>query len=161
MLLRATWSTILRYPLVERLDPRMSLWELGGTAKDALGRSASQCLVREWLWDFVLPELRKPFLDIPPGCLTCPPFDLIEIYLLGGVVRETLSLAYELERKNVERNKEMDERPVLDALTRGLRSGAEALAKDLRASLDRSRALPAGLEKGLRLPTSDDFFGRR
>ena len=58
----ATW----RDPLI-MLDPKiLPPWILGGMAKDALGQFAPQCIVRQWLIDFVTPRVLDQVRVINP-----------------------------------------------------------------------------------------------
>ena len=143
MFLRATWGVVLRYPLIERLSPKQPIWELGGTAHDAIGRRASQCVVTSWLWDLFPFELIDIFADglkpRPDPCLTCPPFELVERYVLGGITREMLTLAYQLDDGNIDPQREVDERQVLDLFFSGAKSGVDELLEQYRASLENSQ----------------------
>jgi hypothetical protein len=139
MFFRATWGGILRYPAVERLHARLPLWELGESARDAIGRRAGQCTLRRWIIDIVLTERFRDMFRVPPfpepnPCLTCPPFELLEIYLMGGVTRELLKLAYSIEDTG-----KVDEAQVATTLATGLRAGVTELTRDFRESLGRAR----------------------
>ncbi|MGB3182696.1 MAG: hypothetical protein WBB45_14995 [Cyclobacteriaceae bacterium] len=95
------WNYVHRYPAVERLNPKLSIVELGVTAKDALGRIAGQCQLREWLRPEI-PELEGIWRDFNDGCLTCPPDDLLDIFVLGSITRQLLELSYSIQEKNME-----------------------------------------------------------
>ncbi|MCY7350989.1 MAG: hypothetical protein LH606_10010 [Cytophagaceae bacterium] len=143
MLKRATWGIVLRYPLIERLDPKMPIWELGGTAYDALGQRAGQCIMSGWLLEVLPRDLLKIF-DVPPfpepnPCLTCPPFELIERYVLGGITRELLELGYKMDDGAVDEKREMDERSVTEAFNQGAARGIGEVLKGLESSLQSTR----------------------
>ena len=143
MFLKATWGIVLRYPLVERLTPAMALWELGGTAIDAIGRRTNKCVVSRWIFDLFPLEIQElfrvePFPE-PEPCLTCPPFDLIEQIIMGGITREMLRLAYLAVDKGYGQDREMDEKLVLRAFNEGARAGVEALGVSLRKSAESSQ----------------------
>lgn len=139
MFKRATWGMVLRYPLLERLSPKMPIWELGGTAYDALGLRASQCIISRWVLDVLPLELPKlfqvaPFPE-PNPCLTCPPFELIEQYVLGGITRELLELGYKMDDGAVDEKREMNEETITEAFNVGARRGVDELLKELDKSL--------------------------
>lgn len=137
MFFRATWGGILRYPAVERLHPSLAIWELGGSARDAIGRRAGQCTLTRWILDILPPKVREVFeipIPDPNPCLTCPPLELIEIYVMGGITRELLSLAYSLEDSD-----RVDEAVVSKAFVKGMRTGTRELTSALRRSQARSR----------------------
>lgn len=143
MLKRATWGIILRYPLIERLDPKMPIWELGGTAYDALGQRAGQCVMSRWLLEILPRDLLKVFeispFPEPDPCLTCPPFELIERYILGGITRELLELGYKMDDGASDEQREMDEQAVTAAFNRGAAIGVEAVLKGLESSIQSTR----------------------
>ncbi|MBX3359234.1 MAG: hypothetical protein KF745_12500 [Phycisphaeraceae bacterium] len=145
MLARSMWKWILRYPAVERLSSRMPIWELGQTAKDAIGRNAGQCLISSWIRDFLVPDLHQLFElpdlipDPPPNpCLTCPPWDLVEIYVLGGITRTLLELAYKVQDGPSSPNEQMSDELVVKTMLRGSQTGGRALVDAYRKSLTQS-----------------------
>lgn len=135
---RALWGVIIRYPLVERLSPKLSIWDLGITARDVIGRLAGQCTIREWI-GFDLPILVQkawPRIPLPDPCLTCPPGEVLDIYVLGGIVREMLTLGYASEAKG-----RVEETEVMAAQKAGALAGMKELQSDLRKSLERTSGL--------------------
>lgn len=134
MFFRATWGGVIRYPLVERLDPSLPIWELGQAARDAIGRRAGQCTLSYWVKKIFPVEVVEIFEPRPDPCLTCPPFDLLEVFTLGGIAREMLRLAYDVEIRG-----EVNEKSVAAAFVRGAAAGGEELAKSYAESMDRSR----------------------
>jgi hypothetical protein len=78
----------------------------------------------------------------PDPCLTCPPLDVIENHLLGGVVRATMDVVRPV-RDAIERG----ERPEVDlegferAWLGGAANGYAELAATLERSLRQTRAL--------------------
>ena len=84
--------------LIREFDPmhfsvQDSIWRLGINAKDVLGRTASQCTATEWILIY-LPPLREKFKlpDLKGPCLTCPPPEIFEIAILGGIMKEFVPL---------------------------------------------------------------------
>ena len=140
---RATWRITMLYPLVEQLDVRMPLWELGGFALDAIGRASGPCTVRTWLFDRLVPTWREPFfIPRPDPCLTCPPIDVLERLLMGGLVRELILLA----NKHQDREGGVDEVDAAHAATRGLELGAREFTKMLEASNKKTLELAKQLQ---------------
>lgn len=100
MLKGLVWYYVFRYPAVERLNPKLSILELGVTARDALGRVAGQCNLTSWIFEILPVEFDLAFTrlnkKLPEQCLTCPPEELLEIYILGHITRNYLELSYKL-----------------------------------------------------------------
>jgi hypothetical protein len=138
MFFRATWGGILRYPLIERLRVDLPLWELGGSARDAIGRRAGQCTLTQWIFDLLPIRIREMFevrpIPDPNPCLTCPPFELLELYVMGGVTRELLKLAYSIEDSG-----KVEETAVARSFAAGMKSGMQELTHALHGSLARTR----------------------
>lgn len=138
MFFRATWGGILRYPAVERFHPGTAIWELGQVASDAIGRRAGQCTLTRWVIDIIPRQVRElfeiPTIPEPNPCLTCPPFELLEIYVMGGVAQELLKLAYSLEDQE-----EVNESLIAKTFVSGLKSGVKELTKAIRVSQARSQ----------------------
>ena len=89
-----TWNSLFTVQGMQELGPMVRPFLIGPTAKDVIGRRASKCTIRQWTWDFLLPELyiwwRERIND--PVCLTCPPFEILELGALGVLVQEMLPL---------------------------------------------------------------------
>ncbi len=135
MFMRATWGIICRYPLAEQLSPRLPIWQLGAFARDAIGRRASQCSMRQWLlpwfpvWrEFMYADLEKIEKIRPP--IAKPNWDVFETYVIGGITREMLELGLKLGEKGDEVKAKM----VAESMTRGLKIGSEAFAEDFAGS---------------------------
>jgi hypothetical protein len=153
MALRAVWGGVLRYPATERLDPKLPVWELGRDARDAIGRRATQCTLSEWILD-VFPaleiDLRERFKPRPDPCLTCPPWELFEVFALGGATRQLLELSRKVEDLGSGREGEtIDEEIVADAFVRGVRSGVGEALERLPASLQETGELVESLSRVL------------
>lgn len=127
MFQRATWGSLFIYPLIEELHPRLPIWKLGEYARDAIGRRASQCTLINWI-DILLPreiiEVFRPRKPLPDPCLTCPPFELLEIFTLGGIVRELLPLAQQALRDG-----KVADRAVAKAIAKGIAAGMSSLVE--------------------------------
>jgi hypothetical protein len=156
MFTRATWGVVIRYPLIERLHPLLPIWELGGVARDAIGLRASQCTVSRWIFDIYIPKLVDIFKFRPDPCLSCPPFELVERYILGAITREMLTIAYELEKRE-KPDQEMDLKPVQEAFVRGVEIGTKELVTALNRSLEDGRKLVEELAPLLEQNRIKDF----
>jgi len=105
----AFW-TVLANPSFEELTLDTPIFTLGGQAIDILGRATSDCLVTDWLLEFIprpihdLFRPRKPF-PIPDPCWSCPPEELISQAVMGGVIRELLPYRDKLIEKSWGRKK--------------------------------------------------------
>jgi hypothetical protein len=133
-----------------------SLPELGRALSKHLYRRVGPCWTRNWVLDLVLeidPKLhdmlRREYLletlppkDIPkpgPVCLSCPPWDIFEAHVLGGIVRNSIKQ----HRPQVEQftaqkalefrfNEKEDDALLLDGVRAGLQSFDQTLQQDMK-----------------------------
>lgn len=161
MFLRATWGAVHRYHLVENLDLRIPLWELGGFARDVIGRRAGQCTIREWLFPLFPPEIlelveprRDPKLPVPDPCLSCPPFEAFELMALGGIAREMMALS---QNARIEKAK-ITEKAVAKCLAKGLNTGISELTKRFEQSQVDARRLSKELARIASLDVDPQAF---
>lgn len=156
MFMRATWGIFVRYPLAEQLSSRLPIWELGGYARDAIGRRASQCTLTEWLLPHIPVKVIDQFrIPKPDPCLTCPPWDVIEIYALGGVMRELLALSEKLLPKD----EMLQETQVATAMATGLNSGLAELSNTLQRSIRHTQATFKELAPLMKIDINAERFG--
>lgn len=93
------WEVLVlhfEYPGIREINPKTPLYEVGIVARNFLYKKYGAC----WVYQLVVhnlcrvhpklcllyERLHNPFREFnPPGpvCLTCPPFDIIEVILLG------------------------------------------------------------------------------
>jgi hypothetical protein len=140
MLTRATWGITQRYPAIERLSPRLPIPHLGEVAIDALGRRASQCTVSLWIRDFFIGrEVQAQLEPGPEPCLTCPTVETLEKYIVGGMTRQLLTLAYDLETRTEEADEEALERRVREGMKVGLDEGWNEFVADYGRSVEMNR----------------------
>ena len=105
-----TWCPLLvsrfeYFGLKERtLD--MPLLDLGRLHIEYLWPRLGPCWVREWIWDGLFEIDRDIFRWLeekikprPWPCLTCPPIELIEAAVMGGVVKSLFADERELNDK--------------------------------------------------------------
>jgi len=148
MFMRATWGFVVRYPMAEIISPRLPLWELGGFARDAIGRRASQCTAYSW----ILPHFEewRPLLIHDPEeiahkvpDLATPGWDAFETYVLGGITRQMLELGY----AGSEKEGAVDEKHVAEAMAKGMALGAKAFMNDVRESQRAAEAKLGAVER--------------
>lgn len=136
------WGYLVREFDPMRFSVQDSIWRLGISAKDTLGRDASQCTGTEWIFVF-LPPLREKFRlpDLGGPCLTCPPFEVFEIAILGGIMKELIPLVekYRLT-ENFERQF-INPKQISKAISRGIENGHKELLKTLKESIGRTQKL--------------------
>lgn len=145
MLKGLLWGYVVQYPAVERLSLKMPILELGVTARDALGRVAGQCNVSAWIFEALPVEVYEVFRSFnklqPNVCLTCPPEELLEIYILGAAGRNLLELAYKVQ--DTSNGDEKGQKVVTEELDKRVRSGIEEgfqlMLKDYDKSLSLTR----------------------
>jgi hypothetical protein len=155
MFTHATWNAVIRYPLNEQMSPLMPIWVLGETARDAIGRRAGQCTITQWIWRFFPIEVVEIFRPRPNPCLTCPPFDAVEIFTLGGIVREMLTLAYDSRDGKAS----VDEKSLAQAMANGISRGLKELLTLQQRSLEQAPAHLKTLSKVLKvLPEAETFM---
>jgi hypothetical protein len=154
MFTHALWHAVIRYPLIEQLSPNTALWELGVTAKDAIGRRAGQCVIQDWIWPIFPLDVVEIFKPRPDPCLTCPPFESIEIFTLGGIVREMLTLAY----ANRAGKAQVDEKTLAQSMAKGISNGLNELVTLQQKSLEQAPSHLKKLSQVLKvLPTAENF----
>ena len=130
MLTAATWGVLMGAGQMQ-FPPGASIWELGGRARDVIGRTASQCTVRMWT-NVVLDSTAFRSIEPPEPCLTCPPWEVFEHAMLGGIAKQMLEIAFPYQKQVA-----IGERPVPDpdaiagAVREGVRLGHRELVRSL------------------------------
>jgi hypothetical protein len=159
MFMRATWGFVMRYPMAELVSPKMPIWKLGGFARDAIGRGASQCTLYQWIiphfeaWRPHLPHFPEPEEKFVPD-LTSPNWEAFETYVLGGLTREMLTVALAIN----EQGGKIDEKLVTNAMAKGLSTGASAFAADVTASQRKTDAMLKSLSAVTEVKFSAKLF---
>ena len=139
MFMRATWGFVVRYPLAEALSPKLPVWELGGYAKDAIGRRASQCVTYGWLRP-IFPDLVRRFeLEVDwekqtVPRLGSPSWEAFETIVLGGITRAMLEVAYDFDSEKGE----MSDEVVAKAMAKGLTGGVKEFDSLLQESREQA-----------------------
>lgn len=155
MMTRATWTTVVRYPLAEQLELNTPIWELGRFTQNALARLGGPCAMTDWLLDLFPIKLVERFIPRPDPCLSCPSIEAIEVFALGGVVREMLSLAYEAR----EGKDKIDTKHLAQAMSKGMQAGLSEFItlhkQSWQQAEQRIKPLAAALAE---LPKAADFM---
>lgn len=106
-----TLATHLSYAGAQEFRTSASLFDLGQTFHAYLRRRYGPCWVTQWTWDRLRlvdddlwSRLRerlfwKEGVPFPKGdpCLSCPPFELLEWAVLGGLVRASFDVVAEIK----------------------------------------------------------------
>lgn len=153
------YCAIWDYLVVEydpmRFSHKDSIWDLGVQAKDVLGRIASNCLTSEWILDFIIPELWEE-VRFPPGpspCLSCPPFEAIEIPILGGIMKNLLPLVEDYRKNGEFKRIKINRKKIMNSAIKGIVDGQKEYLNTFRNSFKRSNLLIKQLEKGFKSPS--------
>jgi hypothetical protein len=138
----AWWPALWSAGLVQ-LDVRTPLSVLGGTAWDALGRHAPQCVVFGWIWDLVPIEAQKYWLELLNRPDAPPP---VHEYLAGVATRE---LIRRFEAGPDSRpGRAPDEEAFHEVLRGAAVTALEELTENRSAELDQLRELTDRARKG-------------
>lgn len=158
MLSSWVWDFVVREFDPMRFSIHDSIWRLGIVARDVLGRRASQCTATEWIFIHI-PPLREKFKipDLGGPCLTCPPFEVFEIAILGGIVRELVPLVEKYRLSEHHTRKLINTKEIGEAVSRGIVKGHEELLTTLKESIARTEGLLRVATKALRQPDAKLF----
>ena len=143
---RCWWEILFAHfePIaIEELHPQATIRELGSTLHTLIAHRHGPCTVREWVFDWICefhPALCRGLTERfrvpePAGCLTCPPIELVEQVILGGMVDGTRDLAAKV-RAIAEAGEplELDVEEVAAAAN----DGAQRALEELRTQVARS-----------------------
>ena len=159
MFMRATWGIVMRYPMAELVSPKMHIWELGGFARDAIGRKASRCTMYSWIiphfeqWREFLPLDPDDLVKLTPELVT-PNWEAFETYVLGGITREMLEVGYKLDS----RRKGVDDDEVAAAMAKGLSSGAASFMSDVSDSQKRAQKMTRSFSRFVEAEVKAESF---
>ena len=155
-----------QYVGLEEFDERTPLPELGLALSRHLRRHMGPCWVRNWVLDLVLeidPRLhellRRDYLleTVPPKapprpepvCLSCPPWDVLEAHVLGGIVRHSLKQNQPLLEQFIAQKTpsfRFDDKEDDAVLLDGVREGLESFDQNLQQDMKQLRPLLAALK---------------
>jgi len=139
MLRSTAFLSVLTSRAVEDLVLTDSVWNLGATAFDILGRRTSDCLVHDWVISLLDPVLVDAFdLPFPEPCWSCPPLDLLEQAVLGGITQNMLKLRKKLHVGYAEPDAEIEipTEVLREALASGADAGIAAFREAVHANLE-------------------------
>ena len=151
-------ATHLSYAGLQEYRPHASVFDLGQTLHTHLIRHYGPCWVTQWVWDHLRivdedlwSRLRerlfwKDGIPFPKGdpCLSCPPFDLLEWAVLGGVVRagfETVAELRDMAHKGAKLDTQVEPERLVKLQLSGVADGAKAFREALTASAKDLQAL--------------------
>lgn len=141
MLTYAVFWSIGTNLATEHYDGGMPSWELGESARDILGQSVNKCILLGWLRPLIpLPFRERLEFPLPDPCLTCPPFELIESAVLGGMIKTMLPEYQRLiASKLAGKTEKVDIKAVISGVEKGGAVGLTELQKHWTASLEHAR----------------------
>jgi hypothetical protein len=150
MLAAATWGVVVGSGPME-FPPTASIFQLGERARDVIGRTATQCTIREWIdlfFDFVVFE---PIRIEPDPCLTCPPWEAFETAIIGGIAKRMVDVAFPMQQEmSFGRRTIPNPKEIASAASEGARLGHRELVRLLgggRARSDISRAVSKSFKR--------------
>ena len=144
----------------QEYNRKASTLDLGVVVHSHLARYLGPCWVSRWLidnihivdddlWAWLKEKLfwKKGFPGPGGPCLSCPPFEVLEIVALGGLVRATFAVADEVKAavaRGEERALKLDvedlEKLQLEGMREGLREFRTRLARDMEELQPLARA---------------------
>jgi hypothetical protein len=135
----------------QEYSPRLNVFDLGKPLHAELIRYYGPCWVTSWVFDHIrlvdadfwawLKDrlFWKHGIPVPGGdpCLSCPSFELIEIAVLGGLVRASFPIADEI-KAHVAKNGDKPVRMQPDTLVKNQLEGVKIGLKEFRGALAKS-----------------------
>jgi hypothetical protein len=102
-------TSFYSYPGIEEFNPKADILELGFTFQSFLLKWYGPCWITQFVFDFIgqidiklcerliekyltIPLPKRPLPPLPTPCLTCPPPEMLEAAILGGIVRSVAEL---------------------------------------------------------------------
>ncbi len=139
MLSVAAWNSLFTIRAQQEFTRAIPIQRLGAEAKDAIGQRAGACLITQWTIDIFtssrFEELREVF-KLDPLCLSCPPFEMIEDFVLGGVVQSLLPLHNQYMKDLLdEKTVELDTGSLAKAILNGAELGLKEFSKTYQESM--------------------------
>jgi hypothetical protein len=147
----AVWGLLLGAGPME-FPPTASIWDLGERARDIIGRTATQCTIREWVdvgFDFAVFREFEP----PDLCFGCPSWEIFERAFLGGMAKQMLQLAFPIHRAmSIGERPSPDPEAIATAAMEGMRLGHRELVRALEANAKANGELLEAASQGSREP---------
>jgi hypothetical protein len=138
------------YAYLQELDIRQPTVELGRSFAEYLYPLVGPCQVSEWLFDLVfevprLADFWRFRWPRPDPCLSCPPWPLVEDYLLGHIARAALKRADAVHQRLARSGKlevaDLDPENLLDEARQGIFEGMAELGSDWQRGLEEGQSL--------------------
>lgn len=157
-ILADTLTTHFTYLGFQEYSRKATLLDLGKALQSHLIRYLGPCWVTHWvfdklmlvdddLWAWLKERLFwRHGIPAPGGdpCLSCPPFELLEIAVLGGLVRSTFDIADDIKAqvdKGGETELKIDPERLLKQQLQGVEIGAQAFRGELAKSIKEMQVL--------------------
>lgn len=140
----------LKYPGLQEYSPRLSDLALGQALRDYLSPIYGPCWIAQVLIDLYKDLKLVPIerLRPPVGCLSCPPDELFEAVVLGGLVRAGFHAAAEVRRRATDLESPAVELSSLeDTLRAGVKPALHAFAAQWHKDLEHANQLAAELAR--------------
>ncbi len=159
MFRRYYWIGTLLYPLVERINLNLPVWQIGRYVLKMLSLHGGECIARNPLWELLVsnppafPGAAKP---VSADSMIGPPPQVVEIYLAGGIVRELLTHFYEAEHQGAEIDASDEAADAI--IRRGAARGLTELRAEFAVAVGHSDAIIRQLDSAvqrIRLGTID------
>jgi hypothetical protein len=163
MLIAATWGAMVASEPMD-FDFRMNVWQLGERALDAIGRTAPQCTVAEWVSamegvsgsmamaasnDWTSPTPLGP--PVPAGAL--------EQAIVGGIALGLRDLAFGYQKARAQGGRpRLQPDAIREQALTGAREGSRALAEALASRGARMAELGATLSKTFEPPSIEAIW---
>ncbi|HMI82876.1 MAG TPA: hypothetical protein VK550_02225 [Polyangiaceae bacterium] len=142
----------------QEYTPKSSVFDLGRALYTELARHWGPCWVSNWVleqvravdtdfWAWLKDRLFwKDGIPVPGGdpCLSCPPFELIELAVLGGMVRATFPTAADIKAeiaKKSDRAVKVSPESLVKIVEEGVAIGLKELRRTLARSIEEVRPL--------------------
>ncbi len=135
------WTYLIREFDPMRFSIHDSIWRLGITARDVLGNTASQCNAYEFIKIYI-PELVHKF-EIPhkSPCFTCPPIDIFEIAILGGIMKQMIPLVEKYRIPEKFNRQHINVQEINNAVHKGIAQGYDELLSTFKESIEQTNQL--------------------
>ncbi len=146
LFVRAVWGCLIRYPLAMELTPKLSILRFGELARDAIGRTAGQCTINQWIFRWFVPILSHQIRLKEFGGAFAPPSDIVETYILGGIVKDMFEY---MDKSAKDKDFKVDENKLIEMVDKGALQGLAALQKDIKTGLQGLDKFAEGLDKSM------------
>ena len=154
-------ESLYSYPGIEEFHAKADALQVGQTFRHYLHKWYGPCWVSHFVLDFLgaldvklreqfierylaIPTPKRPFPPSPDPCLTCPPPDLLEAAILGGVIRTVAGVIHGdgggMEA-GIERLRELSPERMDKLVLEGAASGLKGLQAMYAKSIESTRQL--------------------